>query len=143
MPEQGNYVVVAMENTKNANRIFKYAIELAEERHKAVYGIYVIDTVQNLPYDEDQWETWIETQEALGTFNMQRHSEMAAEADIRFIWSVMYGDPVRKIARFANLDNVCHLVMGAYGERHLAMDLLGHKVPEILSHVRENVTLVH
>lgn len=138
----GNYIVVALENSQNAHRIFNYALQLAKDYNKSVYGIYIINTVQKLDCTTEQREFWIDTQESLAKFNMEKRSQIAVRQGQHFISSITYGDPATQIAKYVNLDNVCQLVMGRIGDRNLADDELGHKVASILKGIKKPVTLV-
>lgn len=138
----GNYIVVALENSQNAHRIFNYALQLAKDYNKSVYGIYIIDTVRELNCTVDQREFWIDSQESLAKFNMEKRSQIAVRQGQHFISSITYGDPVVQIAKYVNLGNVCQLVMGRIGDRNLADDELGHKVASILKGIKKPVTLV-
>ncbi|GAA3618812.1 universal stress protein [Secundilactobacillus similis] len=138
----GNYIVVALENSQNAHQIFNYALQLAKDYNKSVYGIYIINTVRELDCTVDQREFWIDSQESLAKFNMEKRSQIAVRQGQHFISSITYGDPAVQIAKYVNLDNVCQLVMGRIGDRNLADDELGHKVASILKGIKKPVTLV-
>jgi len=136
-------VVAPLDGSKNADRAFQQAVELAKQTDRDVYAIYVIDTPRlTSVIPPDQVSTfWAEGLMQQGECVLDEAREYGRQHGVKVDTKLIVGFPEEEILKAAEPNDF--IIMGCKGRTALDRMFLGSVCENVVHHAKGPVMVVH
>lgn len=137
-----NVILVPIDNSVNAFKVTKHAIQIANVFQKSLYFVHILNEPMHVRLKHDQLDDRPSI-EVLSEFYLKDCTNMALNCNVKHaFYSLIYGIPHKKIVEIANGKNIFFTIVGAHGSDDLYGNQLGHVAQYVSSWSKRAVTII-
>lgn len=137
-------ILVPMDGSDQSHASFEYAV--AEYPDAEFIVLHVINPAASGysadPMGGDYWDEWMEHAEERAQNLFEEVEAIASAKEIAVTTELVTGQPARSIVRFAQENEVDHVVMGSHGRSGISRVLLGSVAETVVRRSPVPVTVV-
>ncbi len=129
-------ILLPIDGSDCSKKTLRWVIELFRNNQHSFYLLYVIDLIQEKPWDSDQFEKAQHVLDGAKAYLEQAGLDVVETKYVR-------GMPSQEIRHFADKEGIDQIIMGSHGRQGLSKFLMGSVSEDVFKHAKQTIMIIN